>query len=180
MAAAAAALRRGARATRLTRSLLLRTRSAVTATRALGRWHLDQISDVTGAIVALVVRRASFYSMLHFLIFGIFFDARVGKFGAAWMRAQTQYLTQAWCGSLCVRVPRTLQVFTAAQLQVALFARALGERRSLVHVSLGVGVFSRVSRLAVGGLEVLVALARSLCSLTRVARWGGDRLRRRS
>jgi len=165
MAAAAAALRRGARATRLTRSVLPHTHGAVTATRALDRWHLDQISDVTGAIVALVVRRASFYSMLHFLIFGIFFDARVGKFGAAWMRAQTQYLTQAWCGSLCVRVPRTLQVFTAAQLQVALFARALGERRSLVHVSLGVGVLSRVSRLAVGGLEVLVALARSLCSL---------------
>ena len=75
------------------------------------------------------------------------------------------YLTQAWCGSLCVRVPRTLQVFTAAQLKVALFARALGERRSLVHVSLGVGVLSRVSRLAVGGLEVLVVLVRSLCSL---------------
>ena len=165
MAAATATLRRGARATRLTRSVLPHTHGAVTATRALDRWHLDQISDVTGAIVALVVRRASFYSMLHFLIFGIFFDARVGKFGAAWMRAQTQYLTQAWCGSLCVRVPRTLQIFTAAQLQVALFARALGERRSLVHVSLGVGVLSRVSRLAVGGLEVLVVLAHSLCSL---------------
>ena len=66
-----------------------------------------------------------------------------------------QYLTLVF-----LRVPRTLQVFTAAQLQVAMFARDLG-RSSLAgnfFVSLGVRLvartmprFAHAPRLAVGG-----------------------------
>ena len=95
--------------------------------RALGPGRLRELGQIVLVLAAPASRVILFdATMLHsFSDFRHFFDARVGKFGAAWMRAQTQYLTQARCGSLCVRVPRTLQVFTAAQLQVVPCSLAL-------------------------------------------------------
>ena len=84
-----------------------------------------------------------------------------------------------------LRVPRTLQVFTAAQLQVAMFARDLG-RSSLAgnfFVSLGVRLVARTMPVSHTRHASLSGFIRRLvcawsCSRARFVSWGGSRPRR--
>ena len=93
-----------------------------------------------------------------------------------------QYLTLVF-----LRAPRTLQVFTAAQLQVAMFARDLG-RSSLAGnflVSLGVRLVARTMPVSHTRHASLSGFIRRLvcawsCSRARFVSWGRSRPRRRS
>ena len=90
------------------------------------------------------------------------------------LRATHPNLASLRCVGVCLRVSRTTQVFTAAQLQVSLFARALGcsslaGARVCGWASWASGGVSRAPRLASCGVCVGVGTP---FARARFARWG--------
>ena len=128
------------------------------------RWHSSHLRCVALFNVVFFFRHAC---------------GRVWRGAVQFITHPSQYPTLVCNGSLvglCVRVPRARQVFTAAQMQVALFARSrLVARWYLVLVSSGV---SHVASATPSCPEVGTSLGRA-CLRARFARWGGGRSRHR-